>query len=78
MKSIQERNHPLADNLQRIISEKGFKQIAVAEKAGMTGLDLTNIIKGRKIVTACDVMPLAMALGVDANALFRIEGEEST
>lgn len=62
--SISEYNGNLPENIQRIISEKGYKQNAIARKAGLTDQQLTDIIKGRRIIKVSDVTALAAALGV--------------
>ena len=63
-------NFPVAENIQRIISEKGLKQVYVAEKAGYTAQMLSDMLSGRKIIKACDVHKICEVLGVDANSLF--------
>lgn len=52
-----------------------MKQISVAEKAGYTPTMLNGMIKGRRLIRPCDVKIIANALGVDANALFKKEGD---
>lgn len=62
--SISEYNGNLPENIQRIISEKGYKQNAIAKKAGLTDQQLTDIIKGRRIIKVSDITAIAAALGV--------------
>lgn len=63
-------NFPVAENIQRIINEKGLKRVYVAEKAGYTAQMLSDMLSGRKIIKACDVRKICEVLGVDANSLF--------
>ena len=67
---LAEYNFPVAENIQRIINEKGLKQVYVAEKAGYTEHMLSDMIVGRKIIKVCDVRRICGVLGVDANSLF--------
>ncbi len=68
--TISECNAPVAENIQRIIREKGLKQMYVAEKAGYTAQMLSDMLAGRKIIKVCDVIRICTALGVDANSLY--------
>ena len=62
--TIPECNGCVPGNIQRIISEKGYKQNAIARRAGLTDQQLSDIIKGRRIIKVSDVTALAAALGV--------------
>lgn len=67
---IAECNEPMASSVQRIIEEKGLKQVAVAEKAGYSKQQFSAMMNGRKVIKPCDILAIASALAVDANALF--------
>ena len=61
----------LIDNIKRIISEKGMKQGVVAERAGFSQSEFSNILYGRrKLLRAEHILPIAEALKVDVNALY--------
>lgn len=75
--TISECNSPVAENIQQIIRENGLKQTYIAEKAGYTTQMLSNMLVGRKVIKACDVIRICMALGVDANTLYKIEKGEA-
>lgn len=70
---IAECNEPIASNIQRIISEKGLKQAAVAERADFTPSAFSAMVRGRKLIKPCDVNNIARALGVPVNELYRKE-----
>lgn len=74
--TISECNSPVAENIQRIIRENGLKQVYAAEKAGYTAQMLNDMLVGRKIIKACDVIRICTALGVDANSLYETEKGE--
>ncbi len=58
-------------NIKRLISEKGMKQGVVAERAGFTPQEFSHILNGRrKLLRVEYVMPIAEALGVEANDLY--------
>ena len=63
-------NVTLPSNIVKVINQKGLKQKAVAERAGYTAQQFTDMLKGRKIIKPCDVLAIADALGVTANDLF--------
>ena len=61
----------LIDNIKKIISEKGMKQGVVAERAGFSQSEFSNILNGRrKLLRAEHILPIAEALKVDVNALY--------
>lgn len=72
---IAECNEPIASNIQRIISEKGLKQSAVAVRANFTANAFSAMVRGRKLIKPCDVNVIAHALGVSVNELYR-KGDE--
>nr|DAY17510.1 MAG TPA: helix-turn-helix domain protein [Caudoviricetes sp.] len=71
MKSI------VADNLSNIIKEKCLKQCTVAEKAGYSKQQLTDMLKGRKRIKETDILRLASALDVDVSVLLKTEADSN-
>jgi hypothetical protein len=61
---IKEYNQSVADNVIRLISEKGLKQKGVAEKEGYTEQMLSDMLNSRKIVRIIDAVKLRGALEV--------------
>lgn len=61
-----------AKKVSIIIKEKGFKQCAVANKAGFSARELNDILCGRKVLRADHVIPICNALGITPNDLFGI------
>ena len=57
------------DNLRRLIKEKGLKQTFVAEQAGMTDQQLTDILNNRKLLRVEHLASLAQILGVNVEEL---------
>lgn len=68
---IEESNEPVSKNIKRIIEEKGLKQIAVASKAGYGENMFSSMLKGRKLIKACDIGKISRALEVEPNELFQ-------
>lgn len=60
------------NNVRRILFEQGYKQKAIAIKAGYTYQQFNNLLNDRKTVTDEDVIKLAHALNVTPNELFGI------
>lgn len=66
-------------NIKRIIDEKGMKQGAVAERAGFTKQEFSNIMNERRKLLRVEHLPaIAVAIGVDVNALCGVKGKEVT
>lgn len=65
-----EYNTIIPQNINRIIEEKGFKQGAVAEKAGFSQRELSDMLNGRRIIKALDILKISKTLGVTPNKLF--------
>ena len=73
---IAESNNPAAKNIGMIIKEAGLKQMVVAERAGYTQQEFSDMLNGRKLIKACDIPRIAKALGKEPNDLYAA-GEES-
>lgn len=67
--TIAECNSPVAENIARIIAEKGLKQVHVSKKAGYSAQSLSDMINGRKLIKVSDLVRIAAALDVDAKCL---------
>lgn len=68
--TITEANEPISSGVRVIIAMKGLKKIYVAEKAGFTAQELSDMLNGRKLIKACDIPKLARALGVKENEIY--------
>lgn len=69
--TIAESNYPVAENLDRIIAKKGLKKIFVAEKAGIDGPGLSDILGGRKLIKPTDIRNFASVLDIGVDELFK-------
>lgn len=65
-------NTVVTPNIRKIISERGLKQCAVAEKAGYTKQQFNAMLTGRRLITDIDICRITSALNVDANTLFGV------
>lgn len=65
--------NPIITNTKKIIHERGIKQKVVAEKAGYSAQQFSNMLNGRKIIGCIDIMRISDALRVTPNELFGIE-----
>jgi len=75
--NIGHYNSVIAENVKKIIAERGLKQTAIAVKAGFTVNDFNAMLNGRKIMKAIDIQAIALALGTDANTLFGYPSKEA-
>ena len=55
------------------IRKLGIKQKVIAERAGYSIQQFSNMLNGRKLISATDVWRISQALGVTPNDLFGIE-----
>lgn len=54
------------------IKAHGFKQAAIAKKAGLTEQQLSDIINKRRKLDANEMFSLCRAMGTDPNSLFAL------
>lgn len=79
MLDIQTSNSIIANRVREIIKEKGLKQTAIAEKAGFSTQEFSDMLNGRRLMRAVDIASIISALrgvGVDANYLFMVDSAE--
>lgn len=69
MKNIRKSNSVVPNNIVRVVRDKGIKQTYVAEKAGYTSKEFSDMMNGRRLIRVCDIPKLALALGVTPNDL---------
>lgn len=60
----------IANNVGSIIESKGLYQRFVAEKAGFTQQQFSDMLNGRKVIRAEYIPRIADALGVNIGDLF--------
>ena len=71
------RYDDIISNIKRIIDEKGMKQGFVAEKAGFTKQEFSNILNDRrKLLRVEHLWDIAMTLDVSVNDLYEVEKKE--
>lgn len=68
-------NEIIAPNIKKVIFGKGLKQYVIAEKAGYTKQQFSDMMSGRKMIRDSDVLRIANTLDVDANTLFGMKAE---
>ena len=66
----------IAENIKNVTRQKGLIQRAVAERAGFTEQQFTDMLKGRKIIRIEYAPAISAALGVTLNDLFDV-GQDS-
>lgn len=74
--NISECNEPVATGTRRIIAKKGLKNIYVAKRAGYTPQELSDMLNGRKIIKACDILKLSSAIDVTPNDIYAVGKEK--
>lgn len=61
----------IANNIRELIHKGGYKQGAIAERAGFDPKAFSALLNGRKMMRASYIPTIAEALGVTANDLYR-------
>ena len=61
---------PVVVFVKDYISKNGFKQKAIAERAGYSQYTFSNMLNGRKLITDMDILQICKALSVSPNDLF--------
>lgn len=64
------------DRMCLVIKEKHLKQSAIAVAAGYDARIFNNMIKGRRLITDKDIVPICKALGISPNELFSFDRSE--
>lgn len=59
-----------AERVNSIIKEKGYKQCAIAERAGFSAREFSDLLHGRKTFKSEYINPICKALGITPNELF--------
>lgn len=67
----------VAVNTKTLIKKSGYKQSAIAKKAGYSESQFSAMLNGRKIIRDTDIAPIAKALGVTPNHLFATDEPKS-
>jgi len=60
----------VAAGIEKIIQEKGFVQGSIAAKSGFSNQQFCDMLKGRKIIRADYLVPIAKAMGVSVQDIF--------
>lgn len=68
----------IALNVKRIIRQKGYKQGAIAERAGFNEKTFSNMLNGRKIIADYDIPKIMAALNVTPNEIFGIDSSQQS
>ena len=69
---VSNYNHPLANNIARVIESRGIKQYVIAQKAGLSKQEFNDMLKGRRVIKACDIPLIAAALDLTPNDLYEL------
>ncbi len=73
MRAMYPTYDDIIQNIKNVIAKKGMRQRAVAERAGFSKQDFSNILNDhRKLLRVEYLVPIAFALGVDVNELLKL------
>lgn len=75
--NIKNGNRPVTDNILSIINQKGIKQKYVSQLMNCNEADFSNMLNGRKVIRATDIVNICKALDVTPNDLFSTSSNAS-
>ena len=61
---------PIAMGIRYLITERGMIQKVVAQRAGYTSQQFSDMLNDRKVIKAVDVLPISKALGVSVQDIY--------
>lgn len=61
---------PIAAGITLLLSKSGLRQKYVADKAGYTQQQFSDMLHGRKTIKAADILPISRALGVTVQDIY--------
>lgn len=64
--------------ISAIINEKGLKQCAVAERAGIKQKAFSDMLNGRRIIKVVDIINISRALGIEPGDIFHTVNERNS
>lgn len=64
------RYEDVVSAVRQVIHDKGMKQCVVAERAGFSESEFSNMLNGRKLLRIEHIPGIANALGIEPNDLF--------
>lgn len=73
--NAEKYNAVVPDNIAKLIIDRGLKQGAIAERAGFSKQQFSDMLNGRKIIKLCDVITIADALNVGVDDLFVVDNK---
>lgn len=73
-----ECNGIIPNNIRKIIIQKGLRYNAVARRVGITNKKLSDMLNGRRIIKAIDIMRISEALEVTPNEIFGTDSNQKS
>ena len=67
------RKSIVATNVQKLIKERGLKQVYIAEQIGISPKDLSDMLNNRRYIHDEYIIAFAKIFGVSIDSLFKIE-----
>lgn len=61
---------PIAYGIKYLIREKGMIQKIVAQRAGYTQQQFSDMLNDRRVIKAIDLIPISAALGVSVQDIY--------
>lgn len=61
---------PIAIGIKFLITQRGMIQRVVAERAGYTSQQFSDMLNDRKTIKAVDIVPISKALGVTIQEVY--------
>ncbi len=70
MESVRKRNHPVVENILKVMEAKGIGIDELSAKSGISRKDLERLLKNKRVIRLYEIAALSVSLDTDIDTLF--------
>ena len=70
MASIRKRNHPVIENIIKVMKAEGISIEELSSSSGIMEEDLNKVLHNKRVIRPHEIAALSIALNVSPNELF--------
>ena len=76
MESVRKRNHPVVENILKVMEAKGIGIDELSAKSGISRKDLERLLKNKRVIRLYEIAALSVSLDTDIDTLFGYTKED--
>ncbi|MCR4633025.1 MAG: helix-turn-helix transcriptional regulator [Erysipelotrichaceae bacterium] len=76
MVSIRKRNHPVIENVIKVMEAEGISIDELSISSGINEEDLDKVLRNKRVIRPYEIAALSKALNVSPNELFSFPEED--